>query len=231
MDRQSCPLILGSYAYPAHQLQYQWQSAVAVSFEPGMTLSQFDLMSSPQRNFTFRRREGVMCGGYPPCLASAVERRGTTTVNLDPAGVYSAWPQQSKNVEVRERLASAVKKCRGTGTVNFDPAGFYSAWPQQSKNVEVRERLAPAVKKFRGTGTVNFYQPFPLSLASAVKKCRGTGTVNLDPAGVYSAWPQQSKNVEVRERLASAVKNVEVRERSILIRPVSTQLGLSSQKM
>ncbi|KAG8333043.1 Gamma-aminobutyric acid receptor subunit alpha-4 [Homalodisca vitripennis] len=58
MDRQSCPLILGSYAYPAHQLQYQWQSAVAVSFEPGMTLSQFDLMSSPQRNFTFRRREG-----------------------------------------------------------------------------------------------------------------------------------------------------------------------------
>ncbi|XP_054267902.1 gamma-aminobutyric acid receptor subunit alpha-2-like [Macrosteles quadrilineatus] len=58
MDWQSCPLLLGSYAYPSHQLQYQWQSAKAVSFSPGMTLSQFDLMSSPQRNFTFKRREG-----------------------------------------------------------------------------------------------------------------------------------------------------------------------------
>ncbi|XP_075213625.1 uncharacterized protein LOC142319839 [Lycorma delicatula] len=58
MDRQSCPLILGSYAYPSHQLVYQWQSGASVSFEPGMTLSQFDLMGSPQRNLTFQRREG-----------------------------------------------------------------------------------------------------------------------------------------------------------------------------
>lgn len=53
-------------AYPAHQLQYQWQSAVAVSFEPGMTLSQFDLMGSPQRNFTFTRREGNFLRAFPP---------------------------------------------------------------------------------------------------------------------------------------------------------------------
>lgn len=53
-------------AYPAHQLQYQWQSAVAVSFEPGMTLSQFDLMGSPQRNFTFTRREGNFLCAFPP---------------------------------------------------------------------------------------------------------------------------------------------------------------------
>ncbi|RZF33208.1 hypothetical protein LSTR_LSTR009753 [Laodelphax striatellus] len=59
MDRQSCPLILGSYAYPSHQLIYQWQTGGSVSFEPGMTLSQFDLMSSPQRNLSFHRREGT----------------------------------------------------------------------------------------------------------------------------------------------------------------------------
>ncbi|KAL1116297.1 hypothetical protein AAG570_005792 [Ranatra chinensis] len=58
MDRQSCPLILGSYAYPSRQLVYQWQTGSSVSFETGMALSQFDLMGSPQRNLTIRRREG-----------------------------------------------------------------------------------------------------------------------------------------------------------------------------
>ncbi|XP_024081809.1 gamma-aminobutyric acid receptor subunit alpha-6-like isoform X2 [Cimex lectularius] len=58
MDRQSCPLILGSYAYPSRQLVYQWQSGKSVSFESGMALSQFDLMGSPQRNLTLKRREG-----------------------------------------------------------------------------------------------------------------------------------------------------------------------------
>ncbi|XP_065350484.1 gamma-aminobutyric acid receptor subunit alpha-6-like [Cloeon dipterum] len=58
MDRQSCPLILGSYAYTSKQLRYQWESGASVNFEPGMTLSQFDLMGSPQRNSTYRRREG-----------------------------------------------------------------------------------------------------------------------------------------------------------------------------
>ncbi|XP_041973405.1 gamma-aminobutyric acid receptor subunit alpha-2 [Aricia agestis] len=58
MDRQSCPLILGSYAYSNQQLVYQWQNAESVTFVPGMTLSQFDLISFPYRNFTFTRREG-----------------------------------------------------------------------------------------------------------------------------------------------------------------------------
>ncbi|CAA9993243.1 unnamed protein product [Nesidiocoris tenuis] len=58
MDRQSCPLILGSYAYPSRQLVYEWQSGNSVSFQSGMALSQFDLMGSPQRNLTLKRREG-----------------------------------------------------------------------------------------------------------------------------------------------------------------------------
>ncbi|KAI8440072.1 hypothetical protein MSG28_001495 [Choristoneura fumiferana] len=58
MDRQSCPLILGSYAYSNQQLVYQWQNSESVNFVPGMTLSQFDLISFPYRNFTFTRREG-----------------------------------------------------------------------------------------------------------------------------------------------------------------------------
>ncbi|XP_068085895.1 gamma-aminobutyric acid receptor subunit alpha-6 [Anabrus simplex] len=58
MDRQSCPLILGSYAYTTQELVYQWQSGSSVSFVSGMALSQFDLMGHPQRNLTFKRREG-----------------------------------------------------------------------------------------------------------------------------------------------------------------------------
>ncbi|XP_033205399.2 gamma-aminobutyric acid receptor subunit alpha-6 [Bombus vancouverensis nearcticus] len=58
MDRQSCPLILGSYAYTSGQLIYEWQEGSSVNFVPGMALSQFDLMGSPYRNLTFVRREG-----------------------------------------------------------------------------------------------------------------------------------------------------------------------------
>ncbi|EFN80573.1 Gamma-aminobutyric acid receptor subunit alpha-6 [Harpegnathos saltator] len=58
MDRQSCPLIMGSYAYTSGQLVYEWQEGSSVNFVPGMALSQFDLMGSPYRNLTFVRREG-----------------------------------------------------------------------------------------------------------------------------------------------------------------------------
>uniref|UniRef100_A0A1B0DRB5 Gamma-aminobutyric acid receptor alpha-like n=1 Tax=Phlebotomus papatasi TaxID=29031 RepID=A0A1B0DRB5_PHLPP len=58
VDRQSCPLILGSYAYTSRQLVYEWLTSDSVDFNPGMTLSQFDLIDFPQSNFTFFRREG-----------------------------------------------------------------------------------------------------------------------------------------------------------------------------
>ncbi|XP_055618950.1 gamma-aminobutyric acid receptor subunit alpha-6 [Toxorhynchites rutilus septentrionalis] len=58
MDRQSCPLVLGSYAYSRQQLLYQWKDDDSVNFVPGMTLSQFDLISFHQKNYTFARREG-----------------------------------------------------------------------------------------------------------------------------------------------------------------------------
>jgi gamma-aminobutyric acid receptor subunit alpha len=45
-------------AYSTEQLAYEWQSDDAVGFVPGMTLSQFDLVSFSQRNFTLTRREG-----------------------------------------------------------------------------------------------------------------------------------------------------------------------------
>ncbi|XP_055684188.1 gamma-aminobutyric acid receptor alpha-like [Lutzomyia longipalpis] len=58
VDRQSCPLILGSYAYTSRQLVYEWLTSDSVDFNPDMTLSQFDLIDFPQSNFTFIRREG-----------------------------------------------------------------------------------------------------------------------------------------------------------------------------
>ncbi|XP_075157061.1 gamma-aminobutyric acid receptor subunit alpha-2 [Haematobia irritans] len=59
MDRQSCPLIFGSYGYTSQQLVYEWKGGdEAVSFVPGMTLNQFDLISMRSRNLTYARREG-----------------------------------------------------------------------------------------------------------------------------------------------------------------------------
>lgn len=46
-------------AYTSQSLVYEWQNSDAVTYVPGMTLSQFDLISMPQRNFTFTRREGL----------------------------------------------------------------------------------------------------------------------------------------------------------------------------
>ncbi|PSN48892.1 hypothetical protein C0J52_09671 [Blattella germanica] len=40
-------------------LVYQWQSGSSVDFVKGMALSQFDLISFPQRNITLKRREGI----------------------------------------------------------------------------------------------------------------------------------------------------------------------------
>jgi gamma-aminobutyric acid receptor subunit alpha len=37
---------------------YQWQSGSSVDFVKGMALSQFDLISFPHRNLTFKRRDG-----------------------------------------------------------------------------------------------------------------------------------------------------------------------------
>lgn len=45
-------------AYTSKDLIYEWQNDESVNFVPGMTLSQFDLISSPYRNFTLTRREG-----------------------------------------------------------------------------------------------------------------------------------------------------------------------------
>ncbi|KAK9870325.1 hypothetical protein WA026_006411 [Henosepilachna vigintioctopunctata] len=76
MDRQSCPLILGSCkvnslmylkfsnnhifvdAYSSKDIIYQWMDEGSVTFVPGMTLSQFDLLTFPYRNSTIARREG-----------------------------------------------------------------------------------------------------------------------------------------------------------------------------
>jgi hypothetical protein len=45
-------------AYTTQHLVYQWQSGSSVDFVKGMALSQFDLISFPQRNLTFKRRDG-----------------------------------------------------------------------------------------------------------------------------------------------------------------------------
>ncbi|CAL8117419.1 unnamed protein product [Orchesella dallaii] len=59
MDTQSCPLIIGSYAYTSKHIVYSWDNSNdSVSFVPGMALSQFDLISHPYRNLSIKRKEG-----------------------------------------------------------------------------------------------------------------------------------------------------------------------------
>jgi len=46
-------------AYTSKHIVYTWDNSNdSVSFEPGMALSQFDLISHPYRNLSIRRKEG-----------------------------------------------------------------------------------------------------------------------------------------------------------------------------
>ncbi|XP_047741655.1 gamma-aminobutyric acid receptor subunit alpha-5 [Hyalella azteca] len=51
MDKQSCPLIISSYAYPEREVRYEWDNKL-VTFEAGMTLSQFDLLNTKCTNYS-----------------------------------------------------------------------------------------------------------------------------------------------------------------------------------
>ncbi|KAI1286118.1 Gamma-aminobutyric acid receptor subunit alpha-6 [Halotydeus destructor] len=51
MDKQSCPLLFGSYGYPNDQLRYQWDPKDPVSLNEELVMSQFDLINPiPYRN-------------------------------------------------------------------------------------------------------------------------------------------------------------------------------------
>lgn len=55
-------------AYPEHSVVYEWlggPAGVSVDFEPGLALSQFDLMAAPHRNFTISRRDGRVTSRKP----------------------------------------------------------------------------------------------------------------------------------------------------------------------
>ncbi|XP_043241098.1 gamma-aminobutyric acid receptor alpha-like [Amphibalanus amphitrite] len=55
MDKQTCPLVIGSYAYTSHDVIYEWDHE-NVRLARGIYLSQFDLISYPFRNATVQRK-------------------------------------------------------------------------------------------------------------------------------------------------------------------------------
>ncbi|CAL4124456.1 unnamed protein product, partial [Meganyctiphanes norvegica] len=57
MDKQSCPLVIGSYAYTEKDVRYQW-SGGKVSFEKSLMLSQFDLIDFNTINHSMRWKHG-----------------------------------------------------------------------------------------------------------------------------------------------------------------------------
>ncbi|GFU19857.1 gamma-aminobutyric acid receptor alpha-like [Nephila pilipes] len=59
MDKQSCPLVFGSYGYTVDHLRYQWDSNGAVSLNEGLVLSQYDLIDFPMKNATITAKTGM----------------------------------------------------------------------------------------------------------------------------------------------------------------------------
>ncbi|XP_022664708.1 gamma-aminobutyric acid receptor alpha-like isoform X1 [Varroa destructor] len=65
MDRQSCPLIFGSYAYTKEEMLYTWKTNAAdpsyraVGLVEGLQLSQFDLINNPYVSETVVIRNGT----------------------------------------------------------------------------------------------------------------------------------------------------------------------------
>ncbi|OQR73768.1 gamma-aminobutyric acid receptor alpha-like [Tropilaelaps mercedesae] len=65
MDRQSCPLIFGSYAYTKEEMLYMWKTNAAdpsyraVGLVEGLQLSQFDLINNPYGSETLVMRNGI----------------------------------------------------------------------------------------------------------------------------------------------------------------------------
>ncbi|KAH7646461.1 gamma-aminobutyric acid receptor alpha-like [Dermatophagoides farinae] len=58
MDKQSCPLILGSYGFPSDQLVYSWDKKPVTFNQKDFTLSQFDIVKTIYRNGTFLFKRG-----------------------------------------------------------------------------------------------------------------------------------------------------------------------------
>ncbi|XP_028968513.1 gamma-aminobutyric acid receptor alpha-like [Galendromus occidentalis] len=55
MDRQSCPLMFGSYAYSEEQIRFEWENVDLVA---GMVLSQYDLIATPIYNISHKINNG-----------------------------------------------------------------------------------------------------------------------------------------------------------------------------
>ena len=65
MDRQRCPLKVGSFGYSTEDLVYEWAKGMSgkkedngVLIAENMTLSQFDLIETPTDNTTLNMNKG-----------------------------------------------------------------------------------------------------------------------------------------------------------------------------
>lgn len=59
MDKQRCPLKIGSFGYTADDVSYRWTTGRGVNIASDMKLSQFDLISTPTGNETTYRSKGI----------------------------------------------------------------------------------------------------------------------------------------------------------------------------
>ncbi|XP_023346187.1 gamma-aminobutyric acid receptor alpha-like [Eurytemora carolleeae] len=59
MDKQKCPLRIGSFGYTADDVTYKWTTGRGVNIASDMKLSQFDLISTPTGTETTLRNQGI----------------------------------------------------------------------------------------------------------------------------------------------------------------------------
>ncbi|XP_055333464.1 gamma-aminobutyric acid receptor subunit alpha-2-like isoform X2 [Paramacrobiotus metropolitanus] len=125
-DIQSCPLIIGSFAYQAHEVLYYWDPDHRVKTEAGLTLSQYELKGPPPcENFFAQFDSGMKKENYSMARVDFILQRRMGYFLLQiylPCMliVVLSWVSFWLNREATERLSLGITALLTLATMNQD---------------------------------------------------------------------------------------------------------------
>ncbi|GAU93884.1 hypothetical protein RvY_05751-2 [Ramazzottius varieornatus] len=123
-DMQSCPLIIGSFAYESHDLLYRWDPQ-GVKIDNALALSQFELLGQPHGNFFAEFDRGVKTENYSMVRVDFQLQRRMGYFLLQiylPCMliVVLSWVSFWLNREATERLSLGITAFLTLATMNQD---------------------------------------------------------------------------------------------------------------